>query len=413
MDEFDRLVTLLERLRDSRDVDAHLLVAVNVRIDAIARGLPIPSGAITESQIEQLGERFGGAGESGLLESNSELAALLASGGGTSIFAVRTFLESGIDQAEQDIVRTVERLTSIDPLRAIATPGVAVEIPFEDQERIVDRLMPAAGPARLAPTLIRGPEGALVMFDPNTNQISKLGTFAELADRPNLQIINDRQGNLIAVDPGDPTAAPVVLIEGFGFPEIDPEVLRADTLAQFEQTIAVRRQEVANQFVGLELQRRGQMIEALGQDMANQVAIEMLPYEEARINLERMSVALDKRREEREVALAFAVKRTSLVERDGETLTRLPFAEQLQAALEGVTGADVDPRDFELPTDEVNPNEVARKVLEASTFTSPVPRLRSALDTTRQLIQGITGAPIGTSIVARSASDQIVEGLDG
>ena len=199
---------------------------------------------------------------------------------------------------------------------------------------------------------------------------------------------------------------------------LDTDLLFRVNQAQEQRAIDLQRLEferlgVEATFQGLELQRRGQMVVALGQDMANQVAVESLVYEEANLNLDRMSTALTQRREEREVQLELAVKRESLITRGGEVLTRLPFAGQLQAALEGVTGAPVDPREFELPTGVIDPNAVARQVIEASDFISPIQGLRSALQQTRGAIASVTGAPLASSVVAQGATDQITEGLNG
>ena len=56
-------------------------------------------------------------------------------------------------------------------------------------------------------------------------------------------------------------------------------------------------------------------------------------------------------------------------------------------------------------------NEVARQVVEAADFKSPIPALRSALQTTRTLIESITSKPLASSAIAQSAADAVAEGI--
>ncbi|KKL08331.1 hypothetical protein LCGC14_2576950, partial [marine sediment metagenome] len=209
---------------------------------------------------------------------------------------------------------------------------------------------PSAGRAPVLPTIMRGPEGHYAVLDPFTGSVIQSGQIPGWEDKPNLQIITDRNGNLIAVDPNDPAASPVMLIKGFGFPEIDPQVTFAESVRQFEEQIAIRRQEVAGMFIGLELERRGQMIEAITQDFAFQIDIGQMTYQEAQLNLNRINSALDQRRAERAQLLELGVTRASLVERGGETLTQLPGGTQLAAILSAATGQEFGPGFTELAT---------------------------------------------------------------
>ena len=191
--------------------------------------------------------------------------------------------------------------------------------------------------------------------------------------------IDPRTGDLIAFGPD---GVGTVVREGFGFAQIDPE-----------RTFALEALQTDIAFKGLELTQRGLEIQALGQDFANQVMLGRMAFEQAQLNLNRVNSAFDVRRQEREVALSFAVKQSSIrVLPDGSRVTRLPFAESIARRL----GLPIS--EFELPVGEVNPEAAAQALLDATSFEDPIPALQGQAADTAGAIDTILGAPLPSSI---------------
>ncbi len=222
------------------------------------------------------------------------------------------------------------------------------------------------------------PNGSIFRTNNATGAIEHLGTFPEAATQGGVapQIMQDDRGNLVAINPS--TGQVRTLIEGFGFAQIDPE--RRFALEALQTDVA---------FKGLELTARGQEIQAIGQDLASRILLGRATFEEAQLELNRINVAGQVRQQEREVALSFAVKSTSIrTLPSGERVTLLPFGQEIADTV----GVDVS--NFELPVGSVNPNAAAQAVLEASAFDSPIPGLQQAADEASSSIDTILSEPL-------------------
>lgn len=197
--------------------------------------------------------------------------------------------------------------------------------------------------------------------------------------------IDQRTGDLVSFNVDDPAEPPQVMQRGFAFPQIDPAL-------KFKV-------ETASAFAGLELQRRGQMVQAVGQDMANRIQLGRMEYDEAQLNLSRVDSAFTQRREDQKLALQYAVAKSSVfLGAQGEELTRAPLTEALAASL------GISPDQFNLPVMRVNPDETARSIIAASEFNSPMPALQSQLEATRAAVSGLTSAPIVGADVLEGAA---------
>ena len=178
-----------------------------------------------------------------------------------------------------------------------------------------------------------------------------------------------------------------------------------------ERRIELQALGVQAQFAGLELTRRGQMVDALGQDFAFQISIGRMSYEEAAVRMETVDRALTQRREEREQLLQFAVRESSLRTVNGETVTRLPGAEQLAAILSQSTGQTFNVEDFDLPVGRIDPQQAGQDVIDAGAFESPIPGLLQGLQSTREAMAALLNAPVATSMVSDGATRMVTEGV--
>jgi hypothetical protein len=246
-------------------------------------------------------------------------------------------------------------------------------------------------------------------LDPSSG-VTKIGTIPrEVAGRVIQWEVRQEttSGDLIAFDPGNP-ANRHVIAKDFAFPEIDPQIKFATEVEQFAETLDLAEQRIFADFQGLELERRGQMIEALGQDLARQISIGRMTFEAATLKLQTIDTAFSQRRAEREQALQFAVRKSSL--RAGGTETLLPGGKQLEALLAQATGQDFTGF-ATLPAGKIDPDATAQAVVQAAAFDDPVPGLTGALGATREAINAIVGVPIGTELVTDGATKKIVEGI--
>ena len=170
--------------------------------------------------------------------------------------------------------------------------------------------------------------------------------------------------------------------------------LSADLAFRIEDAqarLGLAQQQLAIDVQGLQLERAGLQINAIGQDFNRLVQIGQMTHDEAALNLSRIDTALTQRRASREELYRFAVKRSSLIQRDGETVTQLPFSEQIAMSLSGLSGGPIDPEDFELPVGFVDPEAEAAAVLGASDFQSQVPGLQAARQQASTNVDAILG----------------------
>jgi hypothetical protein len=354
---------------------------------------------------------FGAGGAASAGGSTSSLAELEGGGAaGTTVNfngspgGIYAELRRQIDFYDGEIEANIERLTTISPFQANHDfPG------FVDQKELVAA---SGGGTRLA-TVSLGGQQFTVQAD----------TAATLAQR------NFEFNNLSA---GEAARLNQDLLEfnnlsAFQVEQVNDQLRTQDRLDEqlmFEindaavgrqiqrQQVALQAAGVAAQFGGLELQRRGQIVDALAQDMAFQIEIGRMSTEEAMANLNRIDTALNQRRAEREVLLQFAVREAS-VRRDatGQEVTTLPGAAQLAAILGQSTGQQFTEDFGTLATTRVDPEGVGAQVLEESAFDSQIPALREGLQQTREGINAILGAPVGTKAVSDAVTQQAIEGL--
>jgi hypothetical protein len=216
-----------------------------------------------------------------------------------------------------------------------------------------------------------------------------IGTYPELANKTT-QVINDTTTGhayamVLDVD-GNVTAR--TDLGKVAHAEIDPE-------RKFRLDILTSAASVEQSMAGIELQRRGQVVGALGDDFARQVQLGQLSLQEAQLNLNRIDSALEQRRAERQQLLQYGVTEASLrTNARGERVTQLPFGSQLASILSATTGRAFSEEDFQLGTGVINPDQAARDVMAGSAYTSSIPGLTQQAASTSSLINAIVGAPL-------------------
>ncbi len=217
------------------------------------------------------------------------------------------------------------------------------------------------------------PGGMVIRHNKATGQSEIIleGSVAGPADT----IMQRDNGDLVAISA---SGAARVLVAGFGFAQIDPE-----------RAFALEAQKTDVAFRSLELQSRSQEIQALGQDMANGILLGRLEVDVATFGLIRMNSALDVRREERNVALKFAVTSTSIrTLPDGTRVLRSPLAEATARTLGLPEGA------LDLPVGTVNPEASAQALLDATQLDSPIPDLEAQAAATAAATAALITAPL-------------------
>lgn len=317
---------------------------------------------------------------------------------------LQTLLQQQLITAVQ--FNTTQLKTTYDRL-FVGFPGVAVRaFPSEaNKDRLTLSGIDIGGGTKRQVVQVLTASNGKVFTVMNSGEVVDHGVFPELA-KGNYQAQVRRDGALVAFDPSDPSKPRVVIDRDFGFAEIDPQIKRTDMIGQFEANLAISKQQVAIQFAGVELQRRGLLVNAQSDFMAREIELGRLTYEEARTNLDRINIAFDQRRKDLVIQLQHAVSRTSLrTNAAGETVTALP----LGAELAGILG--VAPSNFELPVTAVNPDATGQAVLDASAFQSPQAGLRAQLDAARAAVAGIIGAPGASGLVADTAGQAAVQGV--
>lgn len=245
-----------------------------------------------------------------------------------------------------------------------------------------------------------GPHGEILRMGSN-------GSFEQIGSRPDLAAkqvhiqTNAMTGEAWALTmDSDGNVTSRSSLGKVAYPEIDPEKkFRWDVLsaaAQTEQAMA-----------GIEIQRRGQVVTALGQDYANQTMLGTMEINEAQLNLQRIDAAFNQQRADREQMLKYAVTESSLRQLpNGQTVTQLPFSDQLSAILSAATGRTFSPSDFQLGVTAVNPDQTARDVIASSSYTDPIPGLTAGLQSTRQAIDKVLAAPVTKGTATQQVLDQ-------
>jgi len=247
-----------------------------------------------------------------------------------------------------------------------------------------------AGPAPAPYQMQVLPNGDMLVFNPNNGTTTNAGNFPGAVSK---QVSQDRDGNLISIDPY--SGATEVLVKDFGFPELDPRV-------KFGVETLMSAAQVEANWAGVDLQYRGLQVQALGEDFARQVSIGTLTLDEAQLNLNRTVAAIEQRRAEREQVLQYGVTRESLrTLPSGEVVTRLPFGAQTAAILSSATGQKVSADEFQLGVTNINPEQAGQDVIAGSAFTSPIPGLIASLQSTKAATDAIlASAPQQSSAAA-------------
>jgi hypothetical protein len=248
--------------------------------------------------------------------------------------------------------------------------------------------------APAAQQIVTAPNGSLYSYNPNNGAITKVGDFPDF--HPTQVVKDERTGDAFAVDQ---VTGERKNLGNYGFAAIDPKVQFTETQRVNDATLAVQRMNVDANFKGVELQRRGQQVAALGEDWSRQIQLGQLTLQEVQTNLNRISTAFEVEQKQREQQLQYAVKRSSLSEVNGETVTTLPFADQIAGILSASTGQDYSRSDFQLATTVVDPQAAGQKVLDATNFESSIPSLKAGAASTTAAQQAIVNAALPTTTV--------------
>lgn len=308
-----------------------------------------------------------------------------------------------IESLEEQNAGLINRMASIDPDLTVSY--------YPDRMNEV-----LAGQASLAKSLGGGGSAPTYQFQVGAGgevyRISSGGSFEymktipELAEKSTQVVVDERTGESIALtfDSNGEVTKRTPLGE-YAYPQIDPERI-------FERDLLMNAATIEQSFAGIELQRRGQIVNAIAADFASQIEIGKMTFQDAQLRLNQINSALDQRRQERETLLQYGVTRASLrTNALGETVTRLPFAEQTASILSMATGQQFRPEDFELGVTAVSPDQAARDVLASSAYTNPVPGLVAGLQATRGAISGIFAEPLGDFAVSDRVTAMATEGV--
>lgn len=232
-----------------------------------------------------------------------------------------------------------------------------------------------------------------------------IGTHPELADKQTTTQVDKTTGRGWAItldaDGKEVGRTDLGIVD---FPEIDPE-------RKFRLDLLTQAANVEQSMAGIEVQQRGQLIKAIGDDYARQVELGNMQYTESRLNLDRISTAVSARRDERAQMLQYAVTQASLRTdpTTGQQVTVLPFAKQLGNILSATTGQQFGESDFTLGVGYINPDQTANDILNGSKFESPISNLAAQLSSARAATTAILGKPLGN----QAASEQVVKMATG
>lgn len=317
-------------------------------------------------------------------------------GGGTAaarqaaLGTVMNALQGQVEFAQEQQNRLADQLWDIDPDRAASLLPYATDY-------IRDQLTSRGGGGTVfQPTFEVLPDGTILAFDPNSLSVIELGNHPGAVNR---QVSVDKNGNLVSINPFDPTEAPQTIIKGFQFPSLDPNLeFAVNTRLQLE---------------GLRLEDRAQQIQALSNDFAFQIELGNMTFTDAQVRLARINSALDQRRAEREQALEFAVPKSSIrTLADGTRVSAIPGFLQLRSILRQATGQTFGEEFGTLPVGTIDPDAAARTVLAASSFESPVPALQKGLQSTRDAINSLLGQGSDKAL-ADVAAMMVAGGISG
>lgn len=236
--------------------------------------------------------------------------------------------------------------------------------------------------------------------------IEYVQTIPELANKTT-QVMNDaRTGESFAVTfDGAGNMTGRTSLGKTGYAEIDPE-------RQFRLEMLSAGAAAESSLNGIELERRGQVVNAIVQDVANQFEFGRMTHDEALLNLNRVNSALEQRRAEREQLFAYGVRQAS-VRRDsaGNEVTTLPFGRQTASILGQATGREFSEEDFTLDVTRINPEQAGRDVINGSAFTSPLPGLMAAIEGARTAMDATVNSPLGNSAVTETLIAEATAGV--
>lgn len=307
--------------------------------------------------------------------------------------AVTAYIEYLQDQVESNVGRMV----------AIAPELTAqhFSLNLDQLKKAQDIFGPKGGGAadRVRYAIQIGPNGEIIRTN-DAGGFEIVDTRPELAQKQTQVTTNEMTGEAFALtldSQGNVTNR--VSLGQVAFPQVDPaQKFRFDVLnaaASIEQSMAA-----------LDVTKRGQIIEAIGEDFARQVQVGQLEQNEARLNLDRIDKAMTQRREERKELLRFAVTRESLrTNAAGETVTRLPFASQIASILTSATGRKFSDSDFEVGVGYINPDQAAQDIINGSTYNSSVPGLRDGIASTRDAINRIINSPQAPQVASAAITN--------
>lgn len=165
---------------------------------------------------------------------------------------------------------------------------------------------------------------------------------------------------------------------------------------------------------GLNLQSKSLEIQALANALSAEIDIGRMTFDEARLNLDRVSEAMNQRREDQLLLVESAVKQSSLRTDPvtGELVSQLPFSQQLATAFSQAFGQTFSEDQFSIAAGVVNPQQAGQDVIESTAFVSPIPGLTESLISTTNAIQGTLAAPgPAAAAVTGQATDNLIGSL--
>ena len=324
-----------------------------------------------------------------------------AAGGGT-------YNQAAVNAFITNIDKQIE--TAKDELYAIDAQGAYGLYPdIGKMKSAVELATKMGGGAGSAPTYSFqiGQRGEVIRMS-SAGSFEIIGTRPELANKTT-QVINDTTSGhayalVLDVD-GNVTAR--TDLGKVGYAEIDPE-------RKFRMDVLTSAASIEQSMAGIELQRRGQVVNAIGEDFARQVQIGTLTLNEAQLNLNRIDTALTQRRAERQQILQYGVTEASLrTNAAGERVTQLPFSSQLASILSATTGRPFSEGDFQLGVAAVNPEQAASDVMTGSSFTSAIPGLTQQAASTSSLINAIVNAPLAATPASAAVQKAATAAIPG
>ncbi len=165
---------------------------------------------------------------------------------------------------------------------------------------------------------------------------------------------------------------------------------------------------------GLDLQSKSLEIQALANALSAEIDIGRMTFDEARLNLDRVSEAMNQRRQDQLLLVESAVKQSSLRTDPvtGELVSQLPFSQQLATAFSQAFGQTFGQDQFSIAAGVVNPQQAGQDVIGSTEFVSPIPGLTESLISTTNAIQGTLAAPgPAAAAVTGQATDNLIGSL--